>query len=719
MDFTVISDLNDNMLSVRADGRFKTGDLFYCYLLRYGQVVERAKTWQASAQYRWELTEPGLYSAQLHVKRGQDNTRRYSRPVQFSSKHERTRFRHEIANTQTQNFPELPVYAPTYPFQNICLIRSSNPLDRRFLDTIDHTLGMQTAFFADAHLCVLSDRELKHDKNMRYGVSGIFSKNDRLFFGENDVHSEEHFPLHEIGSYTFVRAKDDEVNLATDYFGVTKLYLFQSHKLTATSNNYHLLIRTLKLLGGQLSINKTRAIANFAFVNVQPFHQAFCRQTNMRSIQIIAPGHSIAITKQKLSFTQTPLLQDLNPSEPVDLDEYSRLVQSAKTEIINNVKAALEHPSFESVIVDLSGGMDSRAVFAAVTHHPQHRDRVRIHSRFSVTEPLDLDVALSLCRLYGYKYDDLPAQRAFRFGETPWDAAWSYNLGQYFSHTPNPIITSMSNTIRLVGFYGEICARPYYSRSYLNGELDVPDNETFAKGYLARLYHFSLTSRETGCLDALHGYFLEELNCLPGATALERFETHYLYYRNALHCNGAFRNEFSCAEWGPLQSKHLFRAKHSTFQRFKSVKAELDLIELTNPVVAAHVYQSENDNDARRWVRDNQGLMGGSAFTVNLHLPCVDDKKRWLDAENRKRSGITTRPSSQDYETYSQLDAKRNEIFKVGLTLLVQKRLLHERLAFDLWVFFERFHENGSMRPQVWNLINRVVSLAYESSYAE
>ena len=146
---------------------------------------------------------------------------------------------------------------------------------------------------------------------------------------------------------------------------------------------------------------------------------------------------------------------------------------------------------------------------------------------------------------------------------------------------------------------------------------------------------------------------------------------------------------------------------------------QLDVIGLTNPVIATHVYQGDEDNDARCWVNDNQGLRGVHAFTENLKLPCFDDKIRWLDAEERKKSRIRTYVSSNENEIYRCLDAKRDEIFKVGLMLLHRNAVIDDGIAFDIWAFFERFCEDGGMRPQLWNLINRVVSLACQSAIAE
>lgn len=520
MDFKVWSSLTDDSFIVRAEGEFKVNDLFYCYLLCYGKVIQRVEAWQANPEFRWKLTEPGLYSAQLHLKRNQKNIIRYSIPLQFASKYEKQKFISEILNKEIHGFPRINAYTPKYPYQNLFILHSNKKLDCALTETVCTSHGLQAELFFNGHLCVASDRKLKSRGEIRYGISGMFFKQGSLFVGDDDIGPEAALPFHDIGSYAFVEALENEVNFATDYFGVNKLYLFRFDGISTVSNNYHLLLLILKAFGIELSINKKRAIANFSFVSIQPFHQAFCRQTDIDFVEIVPAGQSVSITPDGLMLNPTPLLSDLENTDQLDDEGYLRLAEIAKEEVIGNVRAALDHPRFEHVIVDLSGGMDSRTVFAAVSLLPQYRDKVKIHSHFSAAEPLDLDVALSLAKLYGYDYDDLPEERAFRFGETPWDAAWSYNLGQYFSYTPNPLVSRINNAIRLVGFYGEICARPYYSRNYLNSELDVSDSEFFVEHYLGRFNHLSITSRDTKCLEALHDYFLEEIKSLPGNTAL-------------------------------------------------------------------------------------------------------------------------------------------------------------------------------------------------------
>lgn len=163
-------------------------------------------------------------------------------------------------------------------------------------------------------------------------------------------------------------------------------------------------------------------------------------------------------------------------------------------------------------------------------------------------------------------------------------------------------------------------------------------------------------------------------------------------------------------------SKSLFEAKCSTFTNYKSIKVQLDLMNVTNPVVAAHVYQSESDNVARKWVAENQGLIGLSSYLQNLEIPSIDDKVRWEEAVQQKKGKESTELTDEQFARYRDFDSERDWIFQQALGYLFQEKVFGTALAFDLWVFFKRFNKDNTARAQIWNLVNKTVSLAHQKA---
>lgn len=126
-----------------------------------------------------------------------------------------------------------------------------------------------------------------------------------------------------------------------------------------------------------------------------------------------------------------------------------------------------------------------------------------------------------------------------------------------------------AKSIRLNGFGGEIVARPYYSRNYLNTELDITDVTNFVAAYIDKYLYMASCPTSNNLVEKLKKELCRELEEMPGRSPLEKFEFHYLYFRNGLHCNDCWRSDVSCVEWGPLQSKKLFALKHAIFQKEK------------------------------------------------------------------------------------------------------------------------------------------------------
>src|SRR5690606_18543415 len=110
-------------------------------------------------------------------------------------------------------------------------------------------------------------------------------------------------------------------------------------------------------------------------------------ETDFQQINVVPAGTSARVSQDGFSFSRTSLLDDFENQDSISEADYSDLLEKAVSEVTNNTKAALKHPSFDHIIVDLSGGMDSRAVFCAVTRLPEFHHKVKIHTRYTPTEP--------------------------------------------------------------------------------------------------------------------------------------------------------------------------------------------------------------------------------------------------------------------------------------------------------------------------------------------
>src|SRR5699024_1729239 len=143
------------------------------------------------------------------------------------------------------------------------------------------------------------------------------------------------------------------------------------------------------------------------------------------------PGNMLRMRGLDLEFVETeisrvfsePTDQELNP------DYYWQKIRSAGEEIVENLRVSLEHPTFESVRVDLTGGLDARLLFTALAQLQDYKEKIHIHTADVAGSPHDLVISLALTRETGFNYDTLPRETRPIASTTSLLENISYNLG--------------------------------------------------------------------------------------------------------------------------------------------------------------------------------------------------------------------------------------------------------------------------------------------------
>ena len=96
-------------------------------------------------------------------------------------------------------------------------------------------------------------------------------------------------------------------------------------------------------------------------------------------------------------------------SQPIPYDEvaYRTLLKQAAAEIVDNLRIALEYPTFDKFVLHVTGGMDTRAVLCALTHLPWHWHR--IFARTVKALPLgDFDIAMKVLSKFRLPFGPVP-----------------------------------------------------------------------------------------------------------------------------------------------------------------------------------------------------------------------------------------------------------------------------------------------------------------------
>lgn len=725
LSFRVIAEVNDSVLTGRVVSSAADKADFYFYVLRYGKIVYRSG-WVRDCSIDYSVQSSGAYTIQGHIRNEHGNFHKVSAPVFVLLEKDRSRFSEFISLDHSEKIPELQFSIAPEPFLDFLIevaVESKNDHSEKI-----GPLPCQNVFdIGNTSIAVYSSRKMARSIDDAFVIfSGVAKPDERdvLLVGLDEIRTAEELRT-AVGTFTYAIFNNltKSFEISHDYFGIGKLYYLCGTEKSFVSNSLHLLLLGIAKNNKELSLDIESLLSNFAFGNLQPFHQIFSSRMLFNDVRLLRVDEVIVVSEDRgFEIVPAPISSDISESLRAELNSeddrevYDEMLRTALSEIVSNTTSALNHHRYDKVIVDLSGGLDSRLVFSAVTSLPELSNKVLINTRKSQIEPKDHLVACTIQQLYSnVGFDDLPVTVTANDLQNPWADHWGFYLGNYYSYSPSLMKKKYQDEVlRLVGSYGEIAARPYYSRRLRGGDLDVPSVEEFVERYFERYSGLSVTaSRE--CIESAKRRFKDELESLPGRTALEKFEMHYLYFRNGLHFSPQLRAAYSCLEWGPLQSKTLFRMKYM-FPR-RGTWLQFDAIQGLNPLLAQVPYQWDYDEECRLEYFRSHVQSSASTLFENLNIRISNDISEW-EASLRKKELGQVKVLHPEFVEFSRSSYERLRAvtFASLRELLVSFSCLKANLGAQLWFFLDEHFTDPQMRPQVVNFSNRIMSLYYQCS---
>ena len=522
--------------------------------------------------------------------------------------HEYRVFREEF---QSEKLPKLALFKPKYPYGEIAVIygaKTGAQTEERLARFCEQE-GFTSMDMNGA--TVLSTLEPNTDMNgTRYIFSGITRWQDKLIVGESDIkkHGIAASELREgIGEFELLLFDGQRLELSTDYFGMCQWYYYKSDDgFFVAATSYHLLLLTLKTLGTKLKLNTKKVIAGIAFFCFT-CESSFTEEMDIEQCYELPLDQRIVIQPDLAPiFENTSLYQKTRFPEPYTEETYEKYLFQVKDELIANVRAAFEHPGFEYILCDLTGGLDSRTVFAAVTNLPHSlTQKTRINTYTSSAE--DFEIANTIVNAFDLTWNDIPREKSYDgiglFGETLYQAPQSHNLGTYYIIQMMPKFFENKTTLHLTGGFGDaLYHQVYFWADYSkNGRTFF---EQFGKTY--DVPHSS-TARE---------YFLEYLQnsilSMPGKTIEAKLEMFYIYYRTRHHFKTKYVKQ--SPRWMPLQSKAALQCysmclAHSVDDRF-----EFDMISILNPFLANFPYEKGKGNKYNLYLSNHLDRLYGKGY---------------------------------------------------------------------------------------------------------
>ena len=704
----VRAEVTDGRLTAVVDhpGR-KAADRCCFYLFRDGALVERTP-WGEAMELERTVEESGVYMVQAYLKRGDFLVSRKSAPVSCHTQAEREAFDRFLneANEVDVSAP-LPFYAAKPPFCDVCLVTRTDGWqgELKVLPQVALLQGKagQTSIYSNGRPAALSD-------GSSLLLSGSVVIDGKLRVGMEELPRELTGAAlaDQTGQYTCAVWRGEELRLSTDFFCFKHWYYYQDESGFVASNSYHLMLLALRELGLPLSLDTQKACVTLAG-NVQTLTQNFTRHMDVAGVFQLAPEQRLVLRDGTWSVECSQLGEIFSHTAPYHEEDYQALLDQAAGELVDNCRRILSDAHYEDISVDLSGGLDSRIVYSAMTNLPESAGRIKISTR-DTPGSQDLPIALSINQLYSYPYDDFPTERYSLPPKAMDEMHRSFYLGVFYSYAPISSVRPENKRVSVTGGLGDAIARPHMGlhRRYLTSPMaHLSTAETFTEEFRRELGpNLVLGGQEAA--RAFVSYLSRELEDMGQWDYFKGLNHIYLAYRNSYHFYGLAPILGHHVAF-PIQSKALLRLSDMVFSVHRSIRMTLDLIYRLNPVAASFPYDSQEDREELERLRPE--LTMDPCFRM-LRMDLAPDRKPWEEANKRRKAGERSIPAPQP------MDSARHDMGMASLlcafrSLMVRYPDLCSAVGLDL---YHLFTATGMSDRQAVYWRNKLFSLLDQSN---
>lgn len=369
------------------------------------------------------------------------------------------------------------------------------------------------------------------------------------------------------GNYSLLSARKNaesglvDVDVLTDPFGLAQIFVASMAGITIVANRYHLAAIALHKLGLSSGMNLA-SLATSLFADGVIAAQSACHEMPIRGIRMLPADTHLRIRNGAVHFARSAVLA--SDTDPGDAASYRALIEKGCSEILMNVQAVLNHVDLPHKVLNLTGGIDSRTILAAV------RSLGRLSEIRADTDRLadedDFSTAVQLAAHSGIEYTDVPLGEIDPLTPEEHIATWrSHHLGLYHDLpmpiSRNQITPGTSDTIRMIGGCGELY-RGYYQKIFPEPIHNLAGAEGLAavEGFLTSFSTWDLLT--TIDRDGVARLVAGELMALHGGTVREKLDSWYLAFRNRFHfgTSAMITRHFSTLAVSPLISPSLLRA---------------------------------------------------------------------------------------------------------------------------------------------------------------
>lgn len=708
----VISDVKNNkLIGEIVYEKPQKEDKICFYLLHDGKVVEKTE-WIDSRKKEYMLKKSGVYVIQAFIKRGTYKVIKYSEPIFFATENLKNEYEEFINCNINENdneilYKNIPISISKKPYADICVISSKKQIQKdicTFIPEVDSFVSSKwyTKIYSTANPKIIRN-------NFKVILSGYIFNNNKFFSGTENIplDFDNSQLLEEKGHYSGIIWNNNSINFTTDLFTFKRWFYFKNQDFYVISNNYHLLLMSLKELDIHLNLDIEKAVVTLSTVDVQILMQNFTRKMDMEGVYQVPTDKSLSFDKNGWKFIDSKVGKILKNKQAYHENEYRKKIKEAKNELLLFTEAIFKDNRFKNTVVDLSGGLDSRMMYGLITNLPINKNCVFINSK-DIQGSDDLPIATKINSIYKYPYNNLEEKLEYLKLKDADALNRSYYMGTYFSKSLINNVLKDNNVQQLLGACGEIIARPYISRKYIGTNLEKCKNVEKFVSLLYEDYSPFIKVCSFSTSKNFKKYLSDELLEQPGSTNFESLDRLYLSYRHGYHFDSILTIMGRIHQM-PLQSQKMLEIHHMAFVAHSSIRLQLDMIYLINPILLMIEFDSAKDNFDFLNIKDK--LINEDNRFDKAYLPIYSEIDKWKKAEfirnNRKK--ILVKPDVSQAEQNAIIYQKLLKNFR---ELIYLYPILGDCIGLSLYYCIKNLSENDR-KTQYW--YNKVTSLLDQS----
>jgi hypothetical protein len=534
------------------------------------------------------------------------------------------------------NLADLPLNIPNCPFGETAIILNCN--EPNALKNITEECGLKYKFYSSHNCRVISTMRSTVLSEVDIYFEGNAFLKQTLIVGANDITAQMTADALKglCGEFSLLTIDKDKLFFGTDFFGVNKIYYYFADGQLCASTSMHLLLLILMALNVKLEINSEVVSAKFAGYNSGMCCYAFCEDTEVKGVKLLKPDKQIECTNGNIELKNTQL-HDFEICADYGDKTYEELIKFAAEELADNAVAIFSHPDYDTIVTDLTDGLDTRSNIAAISRVPQDLiGKLKLYTNNTNPPDDDLMTALAIANKFGFDWYEEHSQ--IRVIE---DSKWTHPIssrlmsGEDVNSNPGCTVREFPRTLFIGGGNGEVCLACGHSFKDLLGNLE----ELSVDCFVSKTFPGQSTAAEN-----LRSLIKAEFQNMPDVPLNTMSDLFYMYYRNRFHFSNKYNNALRVHL---LNSKYGFLAKRIRFNRQnkQDYAVQLDVNLLLNPEIAEMPYRASNQKDRIREYK--QAKSESPAYEISSAK--LDYNKTKYDAAQNKKNTVYL-PDTESYE---------------------------------------------------------------------